>query len=265
MRWWIKVERPVTRPPLTDPGSSKLFTSAKLHIDKRENIYIKFRILLPNGCFFCLMLPYLICPTVRFAWVFQPFLYGPCFLYKLHSPVVPFHMWSALPPQSTMKRSDSFSPLRRSSFSCKVLPACSGDIRVSQVLDVSFSTCHALWPRQALQDLALHSYVRMRSAMMRYRSPSIGFRFHNFVATCICSNEAELLQEGASFLTAHRIPCVRFVWIVRLCVSPSHSRKTRYGWLAKPSSMRTYISPKSVKLHLCTRNFLFSDFVHITK
>lgn len=103
------------------------------------------------------MLPCLLFPAVRFAWVFQPFLSGPCFLYELHSSVVPFPLWSALPPLSTMKRSDSLTPFRLSSFCWTVLPAWSGDIRGSQVPDVSLSPCHALWPRQAFRDLALRS------------------------------------------------------------------------------------------------------------
>ena len=76
-----------------------------------------------------------------------------------------------------------------------------------------------------------------------YRSLRIGFRLLKIVATCLCNNEAESPQEGANLLTAHRIPCVRFVWVVRRCVYPSQSRNTRYGWLAKPYPMETF-TPK---------------------
>jgi hypothetical protein len=73
-----------------------------------------------------------------------------------------------------------------------------------------------------------------------YRSLRVGFRLLKIVATCSCNNEAELLQEGANLLTAHRIPCVRFVWVVRRCAYPSQSRNTRYGRLAKPYPMETF-------------------------
>jgi len=53
------------------------------------------------------------------------------------------------------------------------------------------------------------------------RSLRIGFRLLKIVATCLCDNGAELLQEGANPLTAHRIPCVRFVWVVWRYVYPS--------------------------------------------
>ena len=76
-----------------------------------------------------------------------------------------------------------------------------------------------------------------------YRSLRIGFRLPNVVATCSCNNEAESPQEDTSLLTAHRIPCVRFVWVVRRYVYPSQSRNTRYGWLAKPYPMETF-TPK---------------------
>ena len=73
-----------------------------------------------------------------------------------------------------------------------------------------------------------------------YRSLRIGFRHLKIVATCSCNYEAESPQEGANLLTADRIPCVRFVWVVRLCVYPSQSRNTRYGWQAKPYPMETF-------------------------
>ena len=76
-----------------------------------------------------------------------------------------------------------------------------------------------------------------------YRSLRIGFRLPNVVATCSCDNEAESPQGDANPLTAHRIPCVRFVWVVRQYVYPSQSRNTRYGWLAKPYPMETF-TPK---------------------
>lgn len=196
------------------------------------------------------MLPCLLFPAVRFAWVFQPFLSGPCFLYELHSSVVPFPLWSALPPLSTMKRSDSLTPFRLSSFCWTVLPAWSGDIRgLPSSWRFSFSVPCSLTPT-GLQGSRLALNANLCSATMRFRSLCIGFRFPNVVATCICSYEAELLQEGANFLTAHRIPCVRFVWVVRLCVSPSQSRNTQYGWLAMPLPMRTFTSSENVKLRL---------------
>lgn len=113
----------------------------------------------------------------------------------------------------------------------------------------SFSVPCSLTPT-GLQGSRLALNANLCSATMRFRSLCIGFRFPNVVATCICSYEAELLQEGANFLTAHRIPCVRFVWVVRLCVSPSQSRNTQYGWLAMPLPMRTFTSSENVKLRL---------------
>jgi len=85
--------------------------------------------------------------------------------------------------------------------------------------------------------------VRASSTETCYRSLCVGFRFPNVVAACMCSYEAESLQEGAGLLTAHRIPCVRFVWVVRRCAYPSQSRNTRYGWLAGPYPMETF-TPK---------------------
>ncbi len=68
--------------------------------------------------------------------------------------------------------------------------------------------------------------------LLRFRFLCIGFRFPNVVATCICCYEAELLQEGANFPTAHRIPCVRFVWVVRLVsVLPIYATLSMVGWL----------------------------------
>jgi|GEM_PF-4755582 len=104
--------------------------------------------------------------------------------------------------------------------------------------------------------------VRICCAIMHFRSLCIGFRFPNDVATCICSYAAESLQEGANFLTAHRIPCVRFVWVVRLCVSPSQSRNTQYGWLAMPLPMRTFTSSENVKLRLAHQEIAF--FLRVT-
>ena len=79
------------------------------------------------------------------------------------------------------------------------------------------------------------------------RSLRLGFRFLNIVAVCSCSNEAESLQGGAYSLTAHRIPCVRFVWVVQACLRlnpgarpPFQSRNTRYRWLAKPCLVKTF-------------------------
>ena len=89
-------------------------------------------------------------------------------------------------------------------------------------------------PEQALQEM--------------YRSFCIGFRCLNVVAACICSNEAELLKEGAILLTAHRIPCVRFVWVVRRCAFPSQSRNTQYGWLAEPCPVETFTPQETPSL-----------------
>ncbi len=79
------------------------------------------------------------------------------------------------------------------------------------------------------------------------RSLCLGFRFLNIVAVCSCSNEAESLQGGAYSLTAHRIPCVRFVWVVQASLRlnpgarpPFQSRNTRYRWLAKPCLVKTF-------------------------
>ena len=89
------------------------------------------------------------------------------------------------------------------------------------------------------------------------RSFRIGFRFPKIVATCSCNIEADSLQEGASLLTAHRIPCVRFVWVVQRCVYPSQSRNTRYGWLAKPHPMVTCTPQEAPNLLGVPRNCFF--------
>ena len=140
----------------------------------------------------------------------------------LRRSVVPFPMWSALPPQSTMRRSDSLRLVEKPYL-------------IQQETQGSPKFLTLLFLRAMLSDPGRPSRI-----LPFYRSFRVGFRFLNIVATCICSNEAELLQEGANLLTAHRIPCVRFVWVVRRCAYPSQSRNTRYGWLAKPYPMETF-------------------------
>ena len=65
-----------------------------------------------------------------------------------------------------------------------------------------------------------------------------------------------MLQESTPLPVAYMIPCVRFVWVVRLFVYPSQSRNTRYGWLATPYPTETFTLQEAPNL-LRARNLLF--------
>ena len=101
------------------------------------------------------------------------------------------------------------------------------NLRVSQVLDVSLDTCHALrWtpadPRRTHQS----------------RSLCVGFWAVNTIAICfrtVCTvtQFTGLYQASGSavFLVAYVVPCVRFNCVVRLCASSTTATLGMNGWL----------------------------------
>ncbi len=98
----------------------------------------------------------------------------------------------------------------------------------------------------------------------------IGFRFPDHVATCLCSNEAESPQKGASLIPAHRIHWVQFGWAVQRFAYPSQSCNTWCGWLAKPYPMETFtphwepafFAPKYVKSMLVCQSYCQYSMLH---
>ena len=113
--------------------------------------------------------------------MFRSSLSGVCFLCRLRSPVVPFPMWSALPPQSTMRRSDSPWPIGRPPYRWYTLP------RLRRRPWGLPGSSTSLFLRAALSDPGRSPRI---SPM---RSLCVGFRCGNAVATCSSVDEAELL------------------------------------------------------------------------
>ena len=107
---------------------------------------------------------------------------------------------------------------------CKCYPV-PGTYRASQVPDASLPACHALGPRQALQDLTFSDPFVLASGPLKPLPPASSL-----------TNEAELLQRGAFPLAAHRILYVRFTYIVRRINFPPDSAIgatfDRGGWLS---------------------------------
>ena len=107
---------------------------------------------------------------------------------------------------------------------CKCYPV-PGTYRASQVPDASLPACHALGPRQALQDLTFSDPFVLASGPLKPSPPASSL-----------TNEAELLQRGAFPLAAHRILYVRFTYIVRRINFPPDSAIgatfDRGGWLS---------------------------------
>jgi len=106
-------------------------------------------------------------------------LSGSCFLCRLRSPVVSFPMWTARPPRSAMRRSDSSWPIRWPSFvGAPYLRGRPWGLPGSSA---------SLFLRARLSDPSRPSGI---SPM---RSLCVGFRYRNTVAACSNANEAELL------------------------------------------------------------------------
>ena len=154
--------------------------------------------------------------------MFRHFVSSPCFLCELRSPVAPFPMWSALPPRSTMERSDSPQSIRCPSFGL-VHPT----LRRETTGPPRFLA--SLFLRATLSDPGRPS----RTSPMR--SLCGGFRNANTVAAC--SHEVTRLNR----LGECGLPCGPQDSLCTLRISCSvvvdfllHIRNTRYGWLVKP-------------------------------
>ena len=106
--------------------------------------------------------------------MFQPFVSGSCFLYGLRSSVAPFPMWSALPPQSTMGRSDSPLPIGWPSFSWYTLPSQRRQWGLPGSWHLSSCVPRSLTPADP-------------RGSHRERSLCVGFRLGNAVAACSCN------------------------------------------------------------------------------
>lgn len=160
--------------------------------------------------------------------MFRHFVSSPCFLCELRSPVTPFPMWSALPPQSTMERSDSPLPIRCPSFGL-VHPTLNRETAGSPRFLAS------LFLRATLSDPGRPSWI---SPM---RSLCIGFRNANTVATrSIGVTRLNRLGECG-------LPCGPQDSLCTLRTSCSvvvdfllHIRNTRYGWLVRPCPTGTF-------------------------
>jgi len=164
---------------------------------------------------------------------------GSCFLCELCSPVAPFPLWSALPPRSTMERSDSPRPIGCPSFGL-VHPTRAGETAGPP----RFQT--PLFLRATLSDPG------RPSGISPYRSRCVGFRTANTVATCAigvtrlnrfgecglpCGPQDSLctlrmhcsaIQRVAQSFPLLRESCIDLFDFLR-CI-----RNTRYGWLVRP-------------------------------
>ena len=152
----------------------------------------------------------------------QPFVSGSCFLCRLRNPVAPFPMWSALPPRSTMERSDSPSPIRCPSVGWYTLP-CGETTGPPRFLA-------SLFLRATLFDPGRPSRISPIS-ILRCRLPTIERRrhLHKYVSRLNRFGECGLPCGPQDSLCTLRTVRSFALHCILLPV-----RNTRYGWLARP-------------------------------